>query len=139
MFSDQYLAGELHQYDAPDWQPLYDLIGVHLADWFMWMHEVELENGLHLHAYKHITTRRYFHLAADGAAFIYLSGGSYREIDRRDAIDAVFEEWAELTPPPDDADRAALRKACRAAGPSANTRRRKERAQGRRSEADAAA
>jgi hypothetical protein len=138
MSDDQFLEGELHQYDEPDWQPLYDLIGVHLADWFMWMHEIELETGLHLHAYKHITTRRYFHLARGGTAFGYWMGGHYQEFPRRDAIDAVFREWEELTPPPDAADLAALRKACRAAGPAASTRRRKERAARRRSDAEAA-
>ena len=45
MLSEQDIAGEMCQYDEPNWQPLYDIVGVHLADWFMWMHEVELEDG----------------------------------------------------------------------------------------------
>jgi hypothetical protein len=32
----------------------------------MWMFEVRLSDGTPLHAYKHIDTRRYLHLASDG-------------------------------------------------------------------------
>ncbi|HEV2775008.1 MAG TPA: hypothetical protein VGV90_05400 [Solirubrobacteraceae bacterium] len=121
MLSEQDIAGELCQYVEPNWQPLYDIAGVHLADWFMWMHEVELEDGHRAHAYKHIATRRYFHLGVDGRAFVYVPGarlsspGTYREIDRLDAIDLVFLTWEELAPRPDEADRAALRRARHAA------------------------
>ena len=129
MLSEHDIAGEMWQYDEPDWQPLYDIVGVHLADWFMWMHEVELEDGHRVHAYKHIATRRYFHLAMDGRAFVYVPGarlsapGTYREIDRLDAIDLVFLACEELVPGPDDDDRAALKRARRAAGAKARTSR----------------
>ncbi len=115
MFSDQDIAGEVCQYDEPDWQPLYDLVGVHLADWFMWMFEIELDDGAHVHAYKHITTRCYFHLAEDGRAFVYLRGGGYREIDRRHAIDLVFDGWEELASGPEEDDVTALERAREAA------------------------
>ena len=109
------------QYDTPDWQPLYDIVGVHLADWFMWMHEVELDDGSRVHAYKHIVTRRYFHMGVDGRAFVYVprtrlsAPGNYREIDRLDAIDLVFLTWEELAPRPEEADRVALQRARQAA------------------------
>lgn len=80
MLSDNLIPGTLSQYDVPDWQPLRDLVGMDLADWFMWMHEIELEDETIVHAYKHIATRRYFHLAADDRAFAYTPGGLYREI-----------------------------------------------------------
>lgn len=121
MLSEQDIAGEMCQYDEPVWQPLYDIVGVHLADWCMWMHEIELDDGLHVHAYKHIATRRYFHLGVDNRAFVYVPGarlsapGTYREIDRLDAIDLVFPTWEDLAPPPDDDDREAMKRARRAA------------------------
>ena len=116
MSSEHKIAGELYQYDEPDWQPLYDLIGVDLADWFMWMHEIELEDGVRVHAYKHIDTRRYFHLGVDGRAFVYLwRGGGYQQIDRREVIDLVFARWQELCAEEHhDRIRAGLRRARRA-------------------------
>ncbi len=81
-------SAEVH-IDAPDWRPLIDA----LVGWFMWMHEVELADGRRLQAYKHVTTREYLHLTADGRAFEYRSGSRYREIDLEDAIVRVFERW----------------------------------------------
>lgn len=106
MANDDSIAGDLVQYDVPDWQPLYGLIGVELADWFMWMHEIELADGARVHAYKHISTRRYFHLAHDGRAFAYTRGGRYHEIDRGWAIHLVFDGWEELASWPEDPDEA---------------------------------
>jgi len=123
MLSQDDVAGEVCQDDEPDWHPLYGLVGVHLADWFMWMFEIELDDGLHVHAYKHIATRRYFHLGVDGRAFVYVPGaslaarGSYREIDRAYAIELVFATWEGLADGPDDDDRGALEEARRAADP----------------------
>ncbi len=124
MFNGADIAGEMCQFDEPDWQPLHDIVGVKLADWFMWMCEIELEDGVRVHAYKHITTRCYFHLGADGRAFAYIPSGRYREIDRRHAIDVVFDTWEELATGPDDNDRIALKRARRAAGPRTGARRR---------------
>jgi hypothetical protein len=79
--------------DTPTWTMLEELVGMELAGWFMWMFEVELDDGTHLHAYKHRITRSYFHLAEDGRAFIFVGKHSYREIDRVTAIDFAFEGW----------------------------------------------
>jgi hypothetical protein len=57
------------QYMAPVWEPLVAAVGQRLAETFMWMHEEELDDGSVLHAYKHIHTRRYRYLTADGRAF----------------------------------------------------------------------
>jgi hypothetical protein len=51
---------------TPEWQPLLDAVGEEIAANFMWMFEVRLSDGTPLHAYKHIDTRRYLHLASDG-------------------------------------------------------------------------
>jgi hypothetical protein len=105
--------GTIRQSEHPVWQPLLDLVGDHLVEWFMWMYEVELADQSAVHAYKHVATRRYFHLAEDGRAFEYRSEGSYAEISSREAIDEAFNGWEELLPEPRDPEavRTALRRA----------------------------
>ena len=116
MFSDHDIRGEPCRYDdEPDWQPLYDVVGVELAHWFMWMGGIELEDGGYVHPYKHRATRRYLHLAEDGRAFAYVPRGRYREIPRREAIELAFERWEEVVPTPDEEDSIALQRARRAA------------------------
>jgi len=124
MLSDQLQPGHMTQYEEPDWEPLRELVGMNLADWFMWMHEIVLEDGTTVHAYKHIATRRYFHLGVDGRAFIYLSGGFYDEIEPRRAIDLVFEQWDRCLTEHDDPDatRCELRRVRRAATVRASRR-----------------
>jgi hypothetical protein len=70
--------GKMLGTDEPIWQPLLDLAANHVDD-FMWMFEVELEDGRRLQAYKHWWTRRYLHLALDGKAYVYESKGDYTE------------------------------------------------------------
>jgi len=125
MPSKPLLQSEFCNHDEPDWQPLYDLIGIKLADWFMWMCETELEDGVRVQSFKHITTREHLHLGADGRAFEYVPRHRYREIDRRHAIDLVFDKWDELTYGPHDDDRVALVRARQAAGPRPGARRRR--------------
>jgi hypothetical protein len=57
------------------------------------MHEIELTDGARVHAYKHIDTRRYFHLATDGRVFAYSSTGTYVPIERSEAIDEAFHNF----------------------------------------------
>ena len=92
----------------PNWRPLLELIGLELVDWFMWMFAIELSDGTRVHAYKHRTTRRYFHLGEDGRAFAYIPRHSYLEVAPAAAIDEAFHEWDELYPEPDAAALAAL-------------------------------
>jgi len=80
--------------DTPVWQPLLDLA----PDHFMWMFEVELEDGRKLHAYKHWWTRRYIHLTLGGRSFAYeYSGrygsddpGWYREVDPERQLELIL-------------------------------------------------
>jgi len=125
MVSKNIIASEFCHHDEPNWQPLHDLVGVKLADWFMWRCASELEDGVRVHSYKHITTRGHLHLGVDGRAFEYVPRYRYREIDRRHAIDLVFDAWEELASGPDDRDRVALVRAREAAGPRVGTRHRK--------------
>ena len=84
------MTGTLVQYEEPEWTPLRDAVGLCRADWFMWMSEIELEDGSRVHAYKHVNTRRYLHLPGDGRAFAYMGDNRYREIDLDIAVDLVF-------------------------------------------------
>ena len=112
------LPGTMGQGERPVWQPLLDLIGEDLTGWFMWMYEVELADHAPLHAYKHISTRRYLHLTEDGRTFAYVPEGNYAEITPRDALREAFAGWEQLLSAPTDpaAVRAAIR---RARGPGA--------------------
>lgn len=81
--------GRMTQYEKPVWEPLLYLLRAYVDD-FMWMHEVELEGGIRLHAYKHWETRRYLHLSEDSRAFVYEEPDFYREFDVRRLVDLVM-------------------------------------------------
>ena len=111
--ADRTLPGTIRQGERPVWQPLLDLVGEDLTGWFMWMYEVELADHAPLHAYKHVSTRRYLHLTEDGRTFAYRSEARYREIAPRDALREAFAKWEQLLPAPTDPEavRAAIRRA----------------------------
>lgn len=67
------------QGDTPHWRPLLDLVPTAVDD-FMWMFEVELEDGTEIHAYKHWETRRYLHLDCQGRAYVYGEDDRYHEV-----------------------------------------------------------
>jgi hypothetical protein len=108
------IRGEIRQCDNPEWGPLEALLGSDdLCSHFMWMGDVELEDGTILNAYKHSWTRRYLHLADDGRTFDYLSdvvdGDGYRRMEPYLAMGEVFARWGCCEPTPEE--RAALRAA----------------------------
>ena len=105
------IPGRLSQFELPDWAPLEALVSVRIARFFMWMNEVELDDGTLLQAYKHVATRRYLHLDEEGRTFGYVSRGRYLEIDPLDALRDTFEDWEEICPEPDAEDVAALEQA----------------------------
>jgi hypothetical protein len=70
----------------PIWEPLYELAPEHIDD-FMWMHEVELEDGTRLHVYKHYETRRSLHLDHGGRGFAFIW-----DEDRPADEDSLYEE-----------------------------------------------
>ncbi len=87
--------------DAPHWAPLESAVGRDLLEWFMWMFEVALQDGVPLHAYKHVTTRCYLHLTDDGRAFEYRGRERYAEVRLAGAIAAAFTGWGIAEPPAD--------------------------------------
>jgi heme-degrading monooxygenase HmoA len=107
------ISGTVTRWDRPTWTPLLDLVGFDLVGWFMWMFELELADGGRVHAYKHIATRRYFHLAEDGRAFQYTARGRYVPIERGEAIDEAVDGWEQLLSPDEDPElvRDALERA----------------------------
>ena len=87
----------MRQCDTPDWDPLR----VFLCGDFMWMHDVQLDDGTLLNAYKHRITRRYLHLAEDGRAFVYTGNDRYQEVDADLATEEVFVVRRPPFDPPD--------------------------------------
>ena len=113
---EQTFAGELAQFEKPNWDPLIDLVGPHLVRWFMWMSEFECGRraGARVQA---LATRRYLHIGEDGRLFGYVPRYRYREIDRAEALDDVFGEWERTIPEPDEAALAAVERLLRGATP----------------------
>lgn len=87
------LHGSLAHVEKPDWAPLLSMLGERLAGWFMWMCEVELDNGTRLHAYKHVTTPQYLHIDAGGQAFEYRPERHYLQIPASGAVAQTFVGW----------------------------------------------
>jgi hypothetical protein len=90
MGKEQVYEGRSTQGDTPEWGPLLDAVGERVTGDFMWMFEVVLTNGTPLQAYKHIDTRRYVHLAPDGAAFCFEPPDHYRSFPVADVLAEVF-------------------------------------------------
>ena len=95
------LRGRMSRVERPDWDPLIDLVGLELVRWFMWMGQVELVDDTRVHAYKHIATRRYFHIGEDGRLFAYGSPDRFTEIEPEEAVDEAFFGWDDVLPEPD--------------------------------------
>jgi hypothetical protein len=83
--------GRVVNYDRPVWEPLIGLAPEHVHD-FMWMHEVELEDGIRLHACKHWETRRYLHLDHGGRAFVFIWDEG-RDLDEPSEYEEVDPQW----------------------------------------------
>jgi hypothetical protein len=115
MAATESIRGYLAQHERPCWKALVRVLGHELASWFMWMFEVELADGTRLHAYKHVSTRRYVHLDPTGRAFHY-DGGEYQEVAVPVAIARAFVGWERSGPSERDAValRAAMSRARRA-------------------------
>jgi hypothetical protein len=81
--------GSEMQGEEPNWEPLLELAPEEIDD-FMWMFEVQLEDGGMVQAYKHWWTRRYVHLDFAGRTFIYLEPNLYEEADPGELLEAVL-------------------------------------------------
>ncbi len=86
--------GEMLQGDSPQWDPLLE-VAPELIDHFMWMFEVETQDGRRLHAFKHISTRCYLHLDHRANAFVYVGDQRYRRIDLAFLLEEALRPWWE--------------------------------------------
>jgi hypothetical protein len=71
--------GNVVNYEQPVWEPLLGLARIYV-DEFMWMCEIELDNGTRLQAYKHYWTRRYLYLDGERNAWFYREDGRYEQL-----------------------------------------------------------
>jgi hypothetical protein len=113
MPSRRLIQGKMRQGERPDWGPL-ELVGAELLDMFMWMYDVECDDGRLLQAYKHICTRRYAHLDAAGGAYAYVAPNRYRAVALADALEEALAPWWEYldaTPAETAACRAVIERA----------------------------
>jgi hypothetical protein len=86
------IKGEMTQGERPDWEPLVNAVGTRVAGDFMWMFEVELSDGRSLQAYKHVDTRGYAHLTANGEAYYYEPPDRHVPIPAWRVFSAVFRD-----------------------------------------------
>ena|SRR5437588_2404016 len=84
------IRGKISRPVGADWGPLDRLVDAVLADRFVWMHEIELEDGTRLQAYKDFMTGRKLHLDEDGRAFQCTESGRYRQVDLGAALLSVY-------------------------------------------------
>jgi hypothetical protein len=84
-----------------NWDPLIALVGLEVVGCFMWMHELELDDGTRVHAYKNIATRRYVCVGVDGRVYLERSPDRYLEVTPLAALEDVFTGWVDS---PEDAD-----------------------------------
>jgi hypothetical protein len=83
------LRGGGMQGEEANWEPLLELAPEEIDD-FMWMFEVELEDGAMVQAYKHWWTRGYVHLDFAGRAFVFTEDNAYEEVDPHELLAAVL-------------------------------------------------
>lgn len=80
MPSRKAIRGRILKVDAPEWEPLLNLVPDLVVD-FMWMGTVQLTDGTRLQMYKHYWTRDYLHLSEDGRAFVFVPKTRYEEVN----------------------------------------------------------
>jgi hypothetical protein len=86
-------SAQFTQRREPVWEPLIAAVGPRLVGTFMWMYEEEFDNGSVLQVYKHIHTRRYLHLTADGRAFAYAPCGGRLRMSLAHALEEALCTW----------------------------------------------
>lgn len=72
------IATNVNPVVEPVWKPLEDKIGLGCA-YYMYIAGYQLVDGTVIQTYKHVDTRKYVNLSADGREWIY-TGNGYSEI-----------------------------------------------------------
>jgi hypothetical protein len=89
------IRGRVLRVDAPEWEPLLNLVPDHVDD-FMWMYTAVLADGTRLQAYKHYWTRNYLHVTQDGRTFVFVPKTRYQEVNPEWLLERALRE--ELKP-----------------------------------------
>lgn len=80
----------------PDFEPLTQLLPDELCRHFMAMYQSPSPDGVVIHAYKHIDTRRYLFIDDDGGTWSYGGMSSYSRIPLGSALEEAFCGWGDL-------------------------------------------
>ena len=93
------MRGAPAQRERPDWEPLIALVGLDVVGCFMWMNELELEDGSR--CTRTSTSRRGATCtsAVDGRVFAERAGDRYEEVTPLAALEEAFMDWEDLYPP----------------------------------------
>jgi hypothetical protein len=83
------MRGRAVQVDRPDWTALEQLVSAELADRFIWMSEVELQDGTRVQVYKDNSAGRFLNLSQARQAFHYRDG-RYHDVDPRTALLGLY-------------------------------------------------
>jgi hypothetical protein len=92
MEPDRTIAGQIVHGVVADWRPLDKCMRDELVPWFVWIGEIELEDGTRVQSYRFVPTDRDVHLAKDGRAFECVADGRYRYVDPLEALMASIEK-----------------------------------------------
>jgi hypothetical protein len=78
--------------EEPVWEPLHQVIEEKERERFMFMGQATLPEGLTIHLYKHIWTRRYINLSVgkDGIQAHSYRAGDYIPVSLDEALKQVF-------------------------------------------------
>lgn len=83
---------------GPEWRPLADLLGEHLATFFRWLNAMEfLEDG-RAHAYRHNAAGNALDIHVDGRTLEYVGGGQYAVVHPVVAVGRAFAGWESRGP-----------------------------------------
>ncbi|MFA9271912.1 MAG: hypothetical protein ACEQSX_14385 [Baekduiaceae bacterium] len=88
---------------GPDWRPLTDLLGEHLATFFRWLHVIEFFDEGIAHAYRHEATGRFLDIHTDGRTLRCVGGSAYALAHPVRVVGTAFAGW-ESRGPQDRAD-----------------------------------
>ncbi len=84
--------------DGPNWQPLTDLLGEHLATFFRWLHVIEFFGEGVAHAYRHETTGRFLDIHEDGRTLRCVGGSAYAVAHPLWVVGTAFAGWESRGP-----------------------------------------
>lgn len=99
---DDLLWGYSTREGGPEWRPLTDLLGPHLATFFLWMNAMELFEDGRAHAYRHTAAGNALDIHADGRTLEYVGGGEYAAVHPVLAVRRAFAGWESCGPQDQD-------------------------------------